>query len=113
MSQVASGVTGASPIWQKIMAELLKEIPDQEFPQPEGLVKIEICPIIGTLPCNGCGGKWEYFLAGTEPKIHCVTIRKEEKPKEEEKIISRQIKPKPSPKPKPPPPIRLFNRRRD
>ncbi len=72
MSYVASGVTGASPIWNKIMTELIKEKPDQEFLLPEDLVKVEICPITNTLPCEGCGGKWEYFLPGTEPKTHCT-----------------------------------------
>jgi len=71
MSYVVSGVTGASPIWNKIMTELLKEKPDQEFPLPGDLVKVEICPTTNTLPCDGCGGKWEYFLPGTEPKNHC------------------------------------------
>jgi 1A family penicillin-binding protein len=71
MSYVASGVTGASPIWHKIMAELLKDKPDKEFKLPEDLVRVEICPKTNTLPCDGCGGKWEYFLPGTEPKNHC------------------------------------------
>ncbi|PIU03694.1 penicillin-binding protein [Candidatus Shapirobacteria bacterium CG08_land_8_20_14_0_20_39_18] len=72
MSYVASGITGASPIWNKIMTNLLKDIPDKEFAKPENLLKIEICPITNTLPCEGCGGKWEYFLPGTEPKNHCT-----------------------------------------
>ena len=72
MSYVASGVTGASPIWNKIITELLKDQPNQEFPLPGDLVKVEICPTTNTLPCNGCGGKWEYFLPGTEPKNHCT-----------------------------------------
>jgi 1A family penicillin-binding protein len=71
MSYVASGITGASPIWNKIMTELLKEKSDQEFQLPSDLVKVEICPLANTLPCDGCGGKWEYFLPGTEPKDHC------------------------------------------
>lgn len=60
------------PIWNKIMTNLLKDIPDKEFAKPENLLKIEICPITNTLPCEGCGGKWEYFLPGTEPKNHCT-----------------------------------------
>jgi 1A family penicillin-binding protein len=71
MSYVASGVTGASPIWHKIMAELLKDKPNKEFKIPEDLVRVEICPKTNTLPCDGCGGEWEYFLPGTEPKNHC------------------------------------------
>ena len=71
MSYVASGVTGASPIWNKIMTFLVKDLPDKSFPPPEELKRIEICPLTNTLPCEGCGGKWEYFLPGTEPKTHC------------------------------------------
>jgi len=71
MSYVASGITGASPIWSKIMSFLIKDVPDKEFPQPEDLKKVEICPLTNTLPCEGCGGKWEYFLPDTEPKNHC------------------------------------------
>ncbi len=71
MSYVASGITGASPIWSQIMDSLLREIPDQEFPRPGELIQVEICPTTGTLPCEGCGGKQELFLPGTEPKIHC------------------------------------------
>ena len=71
MSYVASGITGASPIWNKIMSLLLKDMPDKEFPQPADVIKVEICPSTGTLPCEGCGGKWEYFLSGAEPKTHC------------------------------------------
>jgi len=72
MSYVASGITGASPIWNKIMSFLLKDLPDKEFASPEGLIKLEICPLTATLPCEGCGGRWEYFLPGSEPKIHCI-----------------------------------------
>lgn len=72
MSYVASGVTGASPIWNKIMTYLLKNIPDKEFIKPEDLVYLEICPVTNTLPCEGCGGKWEYYLSGTEPKNRCL-----------------------------------------
>ncbi|HUS51901.1 MAG TPA: penicillin-binding transpeptidase domain-containing protein, partial [Candidatus Bathyarchaeia archaeon] len=71
MSYVASGITGASPIWHQIMRTLLKDIPDKEFPRPEELVKVEICPITGSLPCEGCGGKEEYFLSDTQPEKYC------------------------------------------
>jgi len=79
MSYVASGVTGASPIWHNIMVELLKDKPDEKFalpasPQggPENLVKVEICTLTGTLSCNACPSKkWEIFLPGTEPKNSC------------------------------------------
>jgi 1A family penicillin-binding protein len=87
MSYVASGVTGASPIWNKIMTLLLKDLPDKEFPAPEELKRVEICPMTGSLPCEGCGGKWEYFLTKDVPKNHCSP----------EKIKEMLISPTPTP----------------
>lgn len=59
MSWVASGVTGASPIWNKIMTELLKEKPDKSWPIPAGIVKKNVC------------GRDEYFVEGSENDIKC------------------------------------------
>ncbi|HUS60073.1 MAG TPA: PBP1A family penicillin-binding protein [Nevskiaceae bacterium] len=71
MSYVASGITGASPIWHKITSFLLQDIPNKEFPKPEDLKAVKICSLTGTLPCEGCPTRIEYFLPGTEPKFHC------------------------------------------
>jgi len=72
MSYVASGVTGASPIWNKIMSYLLRNLPDKKFPKPEGIVEVKICAPTGTLPCEGCPLiRSEIFIKGTEPKTHC------------------------------------------
>ncbi len=51
MSRIASGVTGASPIWNKIMSTLLRDKPSIDWSAPEGVVKIN-CP----------GGKSEWFI---------------------------------------------------
>ncbi|MDP3955151.1 MAG: PBP1A family penicillin-binding protein [bacterium] len=75
MSYVASGVTGASPIWHNIMAELLKDQPNEEFDVPSGLVKVSICSVTGTLPCNGCPTHDEWFIAGTEPQTSCSPVQ--------------------------------------
>jgi penicillin-binding protein 1C len=71
MSYVASGVTGASPIWRKITDSLLKTYPSRGFISPAGLLKLAICPATGQLACSSCSGKSEYFLPGTEPKTAC------------------------------------------
>jgi len=75
MSWVASGVSGATPIWQRIMAELLEGREDQKWEVPESLEKINICRQTGTLPCEGCPeiGE-EYFLPGTAPRLRCIKI---------------------------------------
>ncbi len=60
MSQdLASGITGAAPIWHGIMAELLKNIPDEKFSLPSDIT---------TKPCIG---RVEYFIRGTENSIAC------------------------------------------
>jgi len=86
MSYVASGITGASPIWHKIMAALVKDTDDKPFPKPENLTEVEICSLTGTLSCEGCPTRTELFLPGTEPKTHCSPEKikeiKEKKEKE-------------------------------
>jgi len=72
MSYVASGITGASPIWRQITDFLLTKYPYEEVSQPAGLVKVEICQTTDTLPCSLCPSKrTELFLDGTQPKFAC------------------------------------------
>lgn len=72
MSYVASGITGASPIWNKIMRLTLDDQNPHQFPLPEGLVKVKICVTTRTLPCAGCPiVREELFEVGTEPQAAC------------------------------------------
>jgi 1A family penicillin-binding protein len=71
MSYIASGVTGASPIWRKITDLMLKKYPFSKFDPPENLLRLNICPATGQLACFSCSGKSEYFIPGTEPKTRC------------------------------------------
>ena len=71
MARVASGVTGASPIWNKIMRGLLSDEKVQGWEVPEGLVQIPICPLTGTLPCEGCPTKNEWFIKDNVPGTKC------------------------------------------
>ena len=71
MSQVASGITGASPIWNKIFTEILANQPNHPFTPPANLIKANICTLTGQLTCEGCPSKTEYFVPGTEPKQAC------------------------------------------
>ncbi len=68
MGWVASGITGASPIWNKVISFILKD-KDQEWPiMPEGIVGRTVCNLTGKLPpSEGCDSRFEYFIAGTEP----------------------------------------------
>lgn len=75
MSAVASGVTGASPIWNKIMRFALEKRDQeegknfQEWPtKPEGVVGTSICVTSGLLPGDSnCPTRFEYFIEGTIP----------------------------------------------
>lgn len=72
MSHVASGVTGASPIWNKIMTTILNGQPSIDWNPPTGVSKVNICSLTGTLPCEGCPTKQEWFLDENKPYKHCV-----------------------------------------
>jgi membrane carboxypeptidase/penicillin-binding protein len=72
MSYVASGVTGASPIWRRISDILAKNSPSPLLIPPSSVVQIHVCPTTNTLSCPICPGRPEYFLTGTEPKISCT-----------------------------------------
>jgi membrane carboxypeptidase/penicillin-binding protein len=72
MSYVASGITGASPIWNKIMRSLLDEKNPHQFALPPDLIKVAICAKTGTLPCSGCPNvREEIFVVGTQPVKAC------------------------------------------
>ena len=65
---ISSGITGATPIWNEIMAEVLKDKVNEAFKVPSGVTGMEICSVTGGAKNEKCPGRFEYFLAGTEPK---------------------------------------------
>lgn len=88
MSAVASGVTGASPIWNRIMRETLDRIERGDLSgigqdrkkhshawmsQSSDVVGTNICATTGTLPPNegedpGCPTRFEFFLESFPPR---------------------------------------------
>lgn len=69
MKQVASGVTGASPIWRRIMLEALKTKPANEWKIPE-TVEAKLVDIISGYPeHDGFPARSEYVVKGTLPTI--------------------------------------------
>ncbi len=59
--RLASGISGAAPIWNKIMNNLLtgKNPKDEIYSPPKNIV------------VKPCGGKNEYFIKGTENRVLC------------------------------------------
>lgn len=78
MSNIASGVTGASPIWNKIMMAALKKGEIHWPTQPPDVIGGLICTISGYRasdpPGENCQPRYEYFLTGTipayQPNLH-------------------------------------------
>ncbi|MCH7641338.1 hypothetical protein IID22_04020, partial [Patescibacteria group bacterium] len=75
MSRVASGITGATPIWHKIMTALLAREQSasrrNEWPVPEGLIQLPICSLTNSLACDGCFSRMEWFLEENKPTRAC------------------------------------------
>ncbi|MBI2195974.1 MAG: penicillin-binding protein [Candidatus Levybacteria bacterium] len=60
MSQnLASGITGAAPIWNRLMSILLSKKPDERPNLPSDIVQ------------KPCIGRLEYFVKGTENLVNC------------------------------------------
>jgi membrane carboxypeptidase/penicillin-binding protein PbpC len=73
MSGIVSGVTGAAPIWHRIMEHVLENTVVTVPRQPADVVQKVICTPSGLLPPpegtpDRCLTRLEYFIKGTEPK---------------------------------------------
>lgn len=66
--KIASGATGASPIWYRIMKELLKKYDDGIIDKPDKVKALTIDAFLGGLPKDGYPTRSEYYVEGTEPK---------------------------------------------
>ncbi len=77
MSYVASGVTGASPIWQKIMKYALRDVKTPGYEKPEGIEGASVCSNSGTLPTpeSPCDTRYEYFIKDTVPTVSGISKR--------------------------------------
>ncbi len=64
---IASGITGASPIWNKIMTEALKNKKDEQPEQPKNIVAVQVDSLTGGMPYDNRSTRSEYFVKGTEP----------------------------------------------
>lgn len=69
MLKVASGVSGATPIWKRIMVSVLPQREKQDFPIPNKIVNVEVDKVSGYLAHDGFEARKEYFIDGTQPRI--------------------------------------------
>jgi membrane carboxypeptidase/penicillin-binding protein PbpC len=64
---LASGVTGAAPIWNRIMKASIKDIPVETFKRPDSVIEMDIDALGGGTPVDGQPTRKERFVKGTEP----------------------------------------------
>ncbi|QLE51938.1 penicillin-binding protein 1C [Nostoc sp. C057] len=88
MRQV-SGVTGAAPLWNRIMLHLHEHQEPAAFPPPEGLVQLPICAISGLRPTPDCTSVvQEYFYP--EDKIAYESDKQFNLPPEYNEWLAKQ-----------------------
>ncbi len=67
MLNVASGISGASPIWHKIIAGILVKKPKLAFDIPGNIITAQVDSVSGYSAHDGFPGRAETFIKGTEP----------------------------------------------
>lgn len=66
MKALVSGVSGAAPIWRRVITEALRDKPNFEFQKPDGIVEAEVDSLSGYKAHDGFPARKEYFAKGTE-----------------------------------------------
>jgi len=81
---LVSGVTGAAPIWHKLMTKTLEQQKAEWPEKPEGIIGLNICVLSGLLPNpdNPCQTRHEFFIKGFTPQEidqnrHGILIKKD------------------------------------
>lgn len=71
MKTVASGVSGATPIWRRVMLAALEkdEYGDPEFEVPSGVEQVEVDTLSGYPKHDEYPSKFEYVIKGTLPSL--------------------------------------------
>jgi len=69
MGSVVSGVSGAAPIWNKIMRYELVKVQKKDFSIPEKIVQVSVDKISGYPNHDGFESKNEYFIDGTQMTV--------------------------------------------
>lgn len=67
MKNVASGVSGAAPIWRRQILDALTKRPDKPFTVPDGVSQVEVDKISGYPAHDGYASYKEWFINGTVP----------------------------------------------
>jgi len=75
MLNVASGVSGASPIWRRILLEALSGKANAGFEQPSQIVTASVDSVSGYRAHDGYASRSEIFIRGTEPADDPIHVK--------------------------------------
>ncbi len=75
-ARIASGATGASSIFYRLMREILTKYDDGIMTKPDKVKAVTVDGFLGGLPKDGYPTRAEYFIEGTEPKDISPNYRK-------------------------------------
>jgi len=67
MKNVASGVSGAAPIWRREIIDALNKRPDKPFTVPDGVSQIDVDRVSGFPAHDGFSSYKEWFITGSIP----------------------------------------------
>ena len=68
-----SGISGAGPLWRKVMRLVEAYYPAEEFKRPRGITEVQVCPESGLRATSYCPNrKTEIFIKGHEPEGYCL-----------------------------------------
>ncbi|MBI4091246.1 penicillin-binding protein, partial [candidate division WWE3 bacterium] len=85
---LASGITGAAPIWSRFMKEYLKDTKREDFKRPDDIIEKEVDRLTGMQPFGDIKTRTEKFIKGTEPTIRSPWYLKLEICKEDGRIAN-------------------------
>lgn len=91
---VASGITGATPIWHRFMADYLKDKQNEKFVPPSNVKKVDVDKLTGMLPATSDSKdvRSEWFIQGTEPTAKSDWYQKIEVCKLDGRIANQDCK---------------------
>jgi len=75
MLNVASGISGSSPIWRRIIMESLKGLDPVNFVEPDGIIKVEVDSFSGKKAHDGFPSRTEIFIKGNEPENDNIHVK--------------------------------------
>ncbi len=75
MGNLVSGVSGAAPIWRKIIIDYLKDKPNEGFDRPGGIQETGVDVLSGFAAHDGFPSRQERFIDGTQPQEDSVHVK--------------------------------------